>query len=91
MISEPVVGYPDVTLREMANVMAEYGVTRVPVLDRADPRRLIGVVTLPDLLHARRIDLEEERVSERIFHVRQFVPLPGGGVRRESEQTVVTD
>jgi CBS domain-containing protein len=91
MIGDPVVGYADVTLREMANVMAEHSVTRVPVVDRADPKRLIGFVTLPDLLHARRIDLEEERVSERIFHVRQFVPLPGGGVRRESERTVVTD
>jgi len=91
MVTPPVVTYADYTLREVVNVMAEQGVTRVPVVEREAPDRLVGIVTLVDLLHARRIDLEEERIPERVFHVRQFVPLPGGGVRREREQTVVSD
>jgi CBS domain-containing protein len=91
MIDTPDVAFADLTLREMAYVMAERGVSRMPVVERAAPERLVGFITLVDLLQARRIDLEEERVSERVFHVRQFVPLPGGGLRRESERTVVSD
>jgi CIC family chloride channel protein len=91
LIAKPAVAYADLTLREMVNVMAESGVTRLPVVEREAPDRLVGIVTLVDALYARRIDLEEERVSERVFNVRQFVPLPGGGVKRESEKTIVSD
>jgi chloride channel protein, CIC family len=88
MIRVPEVAYADLTLREMANVMAELEITRMPVVERTAPDQLVGFVTLVDLLRARRIDLEEERVSERVLHLRQFVPLPGGALRRERESTV---
>jgi H+/Cl- antiporter ClcA/predicted transcriptional regulator len=91
MIATPAVAYADLTLREMANIMAEQEISRMPVVEREAPSRLIGMITLVDLLRARRIDLEEERVSERVLHVRQLMPLPGGGVRSEREETVVTD
>lgn len=91
IVGDPVVAYSDLTLREMVNLMAEHGVTRAPVVEREAPDRLVGMVTLVDALRARRIDLEEERVSERVFRVRQLVPLPGGGVATESERTVVSD
>ncbi|HET9721198.1 MAG TPA: chloride channel protein [Solirubrobacteraceae bacterium] len=71
MLGEPVVAYPDLTLREAANLMAERGVTRVPVVDREHPERLHGIVTLADLLAARLVDLEEDRVTQRILRIRR--------------------
>jgi hypothetical protein len=40
------------------------------VVDRADPHRLPGVITLAQLLHARRRDLHEEHHRERLLAVR---------------------
>ena len=68
-ISSPVVVHPDLTLREAANLMAERGVTRVPVVERDRPDRLLGLVTLVDLLGGRLIDLQEEREAERVLRI----------------------
>jgi CIC family chloride channel protein len=70
----PVVAYPDEPLRAVVYRMAETGLTRMPVVDRADPSRLLGLITLGDLLKARRRSLEEERRRERVLHVRRFIP-----------------
>ncbi len=91
LIRRPVVAFADLTLRELANTMAEQEISRMPVVTRGDPDRLLGMVTLVDVLHARRIDLEEERVSERVLHVRRFIPLAGGGLGPEHEEMVVSD
>jgi CBS domain-containing protein len=92
IVRNPAVAYSDLTLREMVNLMAEHGVTRTPVVERESPDRLVGMVTLVDALRARRIDLEEERVSERVFRVRQLVPLPGGASPpRASGQSSATE
>jgi CBS domain-containing protein len=69
MITDPVIGYTDLTLREAVNLMAERGVTRLPVVQRDLPERVVGLVTLVDLLAARLVDLEEERVAERVLRV----------------------
>jgi CBS domain containing-hemolysin-like protein len=50
--------------------MAETGLTRMPVVDRDDPQKLLGMISLVDLLQARTRDLEEERRRERILHLR---------------------
>src|SRR5437763_12790123 len=50
---DPVVAYPDEPLRVVVYRMAEAGVTRVPVVARDDPRRLVGLIALVDLLTAR--------------------------------------
>jgi predicted transcriptional regulator len=68
------VTYPDDTLREVANKLAAEHVTRAPVVDRADPTRVLGVVTLAQLLHARRRDLHEEHHRERLLVVRDKSP-----------------
>jgi CIC family chloride channel protein len=91
VLTQPHVAYADLTLREMAGVMADSGVTRMPVVERERPDRVVGMVTLIAVLRARRIDLDEERVSERILRVRQIGLLPGGGLRREPEETVLSD
>jgi CIC family chloride channel protein len=63
------VAYPDETLRDVAYRMAEYGVTRMPVIARGARREIVGIVTLPAMLAGRLRDLEEERDSERILQI----------------------
>jgi CIC family chloride channel protein len=72
---QPVVAYPDEPLRVVVFRMAETGLTRFPVVERDDPRRLLGIVSLNDLLRARERNLEEERHRERVLRLRFFRPL----------------
>jgi predicted transcriptional regulator len=78
MVCEPVVVYADHTLREVANLMAERHVARAPVVDRDDPTKLLGLITVTQLLQGRLHDLEEERVSERVL----MLPAVGRRWRR---------
>jgi chloride channel protein, CIC family len=66
-----VVAYPDETLRHAANRMLarDHGV--LPVVDRDDPDRLVGVLTQFDLLRARERVLVEERRRERPLALRR--------------------
>ncbi|HEX3592983.1 MAG TPA: chloride channel protein [Pseudonocardiaceae bacterium] len=66
--------YPDDTLREVANKFAAADVTSACVVDRADPTRVLGVITLAQLLHARRRDLHEEHHRERLLVTRTREP-----------------
>jgi CBS domain-containing protein len=72
--TEPVVAYPDEPLRVVVYRMAETSLTRFPVVDRADPRKLIGIISLSDLLAARTRNLEEERRRERVLRI--HLPFP---------------
>jgi CBS domain-containing protein len=60
----------DQTLREVANAFAVSGTTRAPVTDPADPGHLVGMVSLSQLLHARRTDHHEEHHRERHLSLR---------------------
>jgi H+/Cl- antiporter ClcA len=71
----PNVCFADSTLREAAHQFAEWGVSLSPVVERSDPRRVVGLVSLTDLLEARLRDLREERVSERVLHLRDLLRL----------------
>jgi H+/Cl- antiporter ClcA len=67
LLGRPVtVVFADSSLREAADLMVSQGVGRLPVVSRADPRRLTGIVTRSDLLsaHARRL-AENEPVARR--------------------------
>ena len=55
--------------------MAETGFTRMPVVERDEDRKLVGMISLEDLLHARTRNLTEERSRERVLRIR----LPFGG------------
>jgi CBS domain-containing protein len=68
--SEPVVAFPDEPLRAVVYRMAETGLTQFPVVERSDPRRLVGLVSLRDLLRARERNWAEERQRERVIRVR---------------------
>ncbi|TAL54550.1 chloride channel protein [Pandoraea sp.] len=81
MVQTPMVCYPDMTLREAAYLYAEKHVTRVPVVTRENPRKVIGMLTLVDLLEARLRDLQEERLQERVLSVRRIFRLSGGRLR----------
>ncbi len=67
---EPVVALPDEPLRVVVYRMVESGFTRFPVVDPSDDKRLLGMVSLDDLLRARSRNLEEERARERVLRLR---------------------
>ena len=69
-----VVAYPDEPLRVVVHRMAEKGVTRLPVVERAS-QKLLGLISLDDLLKARSRHLEEERHREQTLRF----PFTGGG------------
>ena len=61
------VAYAGESCREAAARMGQAGVGRLPVLSDEEPHRLVGVVTLSDLLKARTRVAEEEEHRERFF------------------------
>jgi H+/Cl- antiporter ClcA len=85
--SGAVVVRADDTLRQVAHVMAEHGVTRVGVVDRADPGVVLGAITLEQLLEGRLRDLREERHSERVLTLGDLV---GFGRRNGDEPAPVS-
>ncbi|MBV9303575.1 MAG: chloride channel protein [Acidobacteriaceae bacterium] len=81
---KPVVAYPDEPLRVVVYRMVESGFTRMPVVERDETRRLIGMISLDDLLRARSRNLEEERARARVLRLR----MPLRRRRTESEQVL---
>jgi H+/Cl- antiporter ClcA/predicted transcriptional regulator len=72
------VATPEETLRQVVHRMAQTGVTRFPVVEsNADPR-LLGMVSLEDLLRARTRHLEEEQRREQVIPVSLVLPRFGG-------------
>jgi H+/Cl- antiporter ClcA len=67
---DPVTCYPDEPLRIVVNRMAESGRTRLPVISDPESRKLVGMVSLDDLLKARIRDFDEERKRERVLRIR---------------------
>ena len=67
MIPPVAVAYPDEILRTVADRMAALGLGVLPVIDRANPDHLDGLVTQFNLLQARQKLLEEERHAERVL------------------------
>ncbi len=88
MKRDPVIAHPDDTLRTAINRMTETGLTRLPVVDRGAPGKLMGMVALRDVLKARMRNLEEERRRERILRIHIF--MPGRGPGRAITQPVPT-
>jgi H+/Cl- antiporter ClcA/CBS domain-containing protein len=80
---ETIETYPDQPLRVVVYRMAELGVTRMPVVERAT-RKFMGLVSLDDLLKARARHLEQERRRERTLKFRFLLP---GGRGTEQEKT----
>ena len=82
----PAVAHPDEPLRFVVNRMADTGLTRFPVVDRSDSSKLVGMISLYDLLRARTRTLEEERLRERVLRI--HLPFgPRGPVTEKVEAT----
>lgn len=69
MVKEPTTAYADEPLRVVVYRMVETGFRRIPVID-SEEGRLLGMVSLDDLLSARSRSLEEERARERTLRLR---------------------
>ncbi|HKV59600.1 MAG TPA: chloride channel protein [Ktedonobacteraceae bacterium] len=74
LFTKPIVAYPDEPLRSVVYRMAETSLTRLPVVERDNPTKLVGMISLNDLLKARVRSLEEERHRERVLRLRLFGP-----------------
>jgi len=89
----PVVIFTDNTVRQAADHMVRQGVGRLPVVTRADPSRVVGIVTRSDLLaaHATRLD-SANRASRTIRLDLRVLPLRfrRTQVRVGDEMTTVT-
>jgi chloride channel protein, CIC family len=64
---QPVVAHPGEPLRAVVYRMAETGLTRFPVVDPAEGGKLLGMISLKDLLKARALNLDAERRRERVL------------------------
>ena len=78
---KPTVAYPDEPLRFIVQRMADTGLTRFPVIERDGSGRLVGMISLDDLLKARALNLEAERRRERIMRVQIAFPFRFGRAR----------
>jgi H+/Cl- antiporter ClcA len=74
IMQRPITAYGDEPLRVVVNRMAETGRTDMPVVDRCNPRLLVGHITLGDMLKARMRHLEEEQRRERVLPLSLIVP-----------------
>jgi chloride channel protein, CIC family len=72
---DPKVAYADEPLRVVVYRMAETGLTRLPVVERNDAHKLLGMISLDDLLKARARTLEAERLRERVLPLHRILPF----------------
>jgi H+/Cl- antiporter ClcA/predicted transcriptional regulator len=72
--TEPVVAFPDESLRMIVYRMADTGITRFPVIERTS-RHLVGLIALSDLLKARARNLDAERRRERVLGAHISLPF----------------
>ncbi len=73
MLKEPAVAHEDMTLREVSYLLADHHVSRLPVVQHGGPARLIGLITVMNVLKGRLVDLQEERDTERVLYPRQML------------------
>jgi H+/Cl- antiporter ClcA/CBS domain-containing protein len=81
---ESVNAYPYEVLRIVVNRMAENGITRMPVID-GETQKLLGLITLEDLLKARTRHVEEERHREQVIQFPYSDALKGFWPRHDSK------
>ncbi|MHB8622679.1 MAG: chloride channel protein [Sulfuricaulis sp.] len=80
MVRDVVVGYADMTLRELANMMAQRQVSSVPIVARHDEQHVLSVMSVDQVLEARLRDVNEEHTYERVLNLMQFRPIGGDRV-----------
>ncbi len=70
----PVTAYPDESLSAVVQRMAETGRTRLPVVAREDPKRILGIIGLGHTLKAKLRHIEEEQRREQVLPLDFLVP-----------------
>jgi chloride channel protein, CIC family len=83
MRPNPAKAYPDEPLRVVVYRMAETGLTRLLVVERDDRRKLVGIVSLNDLLKARVRCLEDEQRREIVLPLHHVFRLGRRRLRAE--------
>jgi chloride channel protein, CIC family len=83
IIDKPILAYNHERLTEVVQRIASSGFTKMPVVKRSEPRKVIGVVSLADLMKARLAAQDTEQRRERVLHL--SVPLLFRG-RAEDQQ-----
>ena len=61
---EPIVAFPDENCRQVAGRMASHDIGRLPVVEKSNPRKVIGILSRSDLFKPSLKYLEEEDVRE---------------------------
>ena len=82
MKPNPVVCSPGESLRVVVYRMAETDLTCLPVVEHSHPHKLVGIVSLTDLLKARARNLQEERYRERVLRLRTLFSFGQGPQKR---------
>jgi H+/Cl- antiporter ClcA len=75
---KPTVAYADEPLRLIVERMAATGLTRFPVVDRDDPKSLVGSISLNNLLAARVIQHEAETRREQVLQMPRIARKTAG-------------
>lgn len=66
LIKNPMIAiYEDNTVREAADMMALYKVSRLPVISREDHYKLLGLISRDDILKTRRKHIEQENLYKK--------------------------
>jgi CBS domain-containing protein len=76
----PAVAFDNSSLREAADLMVKEGVGRLPVVSRAEPGKVVGILTRSDLLSAHAGRLDEN--AQRRTHMK--IPFVRIGTGRQS-------
>ncbi len=73
ILTKPLIAiYEDNSIREAADMMAYYKVSLLPVVERGNKYKLIGVITHDDILRARRNYIEKENAYKRYISLRNL-------------------
>src|SRR5690606_1334852 len=64
--------YPDNTLREAVDLMAEHDVSLLPVIDRKNKMKVVGVISRTDILKQRRKNLEKRHLYKKSLEIPSF-------------------
>jgi H+/Cl- antiporter ClcA len=83
IVDKPIIAYNDERLTSVVQRIASTGFTKMPVVKRSEPGKVVGIVSLSDLLKARLAAQDTEERRERVLHL--SVPLLFRG--REENQT----
>ncbi|MDD5304390.1 MAG: CBS domain-containing protein, partial [Elusimicrobia bacterium] len=84
LVRPPVAIFEDQSLREACDAMAAEHVGRLPVLSRAHPGRVVGILSRRDVLAAERSRIDETRVARRHLDLRVLRPFRRAGTQKSA-------